>query len=100
MNEKNNLHVALELHAESDEAHFRTINDRFDSLASRLDDKFKAVDEKFDRLEDRMTANHAELLVAVTELRTTQSNAGTKSGIITSGVLLAAFEAIKQFLVK
>lgn len=72
------LKTALELHAEADEAN-----------ATRLD-------ARLENLENKIEGNHKELLIAVTELKTAKQSSGAMSGIITSGVLVSLFEAVRQ----
>ena len=76
------LKTALEMHAKADEAAFERIDGRFDHLDTKLD----------------------ALLIAVTEVKSAHAEAGKKSGVasglISSGVLVAAFEAFKQVFMK
>lgn len=76
------IKTALELHASADEASFSRMDDRFNHLLDKMDD------------------NHQALLVAVTEMKAANASMGMKSGVITSSVLLAFFEAVKQLFLK
>lgn len=78
-----------------------------DKIIAKLDlhidndnQNFERFDERFNHLTDKIDKNHSELLAAVSEMKGAQASAGTKSGMITSGVLVAVIEAIRQVVMK